>query len=46
MIVISGKRRKKIDMIENSRIIIGNQRIPIGESFRSSFFSLIGKNLV
>ncbi len=37
---------EKIDMIENSRIIIGNQRIPIGESFRSSFFSLIGKNLV
>jgi DNA-binding LytR/AlgR family response regulator len=37
---------EKIDMIENSRIIIGNQRIPIGESFRGSFFSLIGKNLV
>ncbi|HNR41093.1 MAG TPA: LytTR family transcriptional regulator DNA-binding domain-containing protein [Bacteroidales bacterium] len=37
---------EKIDMIENSRIIIGNQRIPIGESFRSSFFSLVSKNLV
>ncbi len=37
---------EKIDMIENSRIIIGAQRIPIGESFRSSFFSLVSNNLV
>ena len=36
----------KIDMIENSRIVIGSQRIPIGESFRSSFFNLINKSLI
>lgn len=36
----------KIDMIENSRIVIGNQRIPIGESFRSSFFDMVSRNLV
>lgn len=36
----------KIDMIENSRIVIGNQRIPIGESFRSSFFEAVGRNLI
>jgi DNA-binding LytR/AlgR family response regulator len=36
----------KIDMIENSRIVIGNQRIPIGESFRNLFFSMVNKNLV
>lgn len=36
----------KIDMIENSRIVIGNQRIPIGESYRSSFFSMVGRNLI
>jgi DNA-binding LytR/AlgR family response regulator len=37
---------EKIDMIENSRIVIGNQRIPIGESFRSSFFEVINRNLI
>lgn len=36
----------KIDMIENSRIVIGNQRIPIGESFRSSFFEIVEKYLL
>jgi two-component system LytT family response regulator len=36
----------KIDMIENSRIVIGNQRIPIGESYRSSFYEMISKNLI
>ncbi|MGB8490183.1 MAG: LytTR family DNA-binding domain-containing protein [Bacteroidales bacterium] len=36
----------RIDMIENSRIVIGNQRIPIGESYRSLFFNMINKNLV
>lgn len=36
----------KIDMIENSRIVIGNQRIPIGESFRTTFFSMVNRNLI
>jgi len=36
----------KIDMIENSRIVIGNQRIPIGESYRSTFFEMINRNLI
>ncbi len=36
----------KIDMIENSRIVIGNQRIPIGESFRAGFFKMLNKNLI
>ncbi|MFZ0282785.1 MAG: LytTR family DNA-binding domain-containing protein, partial [Bacteroidales bacterium] len=36
----------KIDMIENSRIVIGNQRIPIGESFRSTFFGIVNRNLI
>lgn len=36
----------KIDMIENSRIVIGNQRIPIGESYRSSFFEMVNRNLI
>jgi DNA-binding LytR/AlgR family response regulator len=36
----------KIDMIENSRIVIGNQRIPIGESFRSSFFEAVSRNMI
>jgi hypothetical protein len=33
-------------MIENSRIVIGNQRIPIGESFRSAFFDVVNRNLI
>lgn len=36
----------KIDMIENSRIVIGNQRIPVGESFRTAFFGIINRNLI
>ncbi len=36
----------RIDMIENSRIVIGTQRIPIGESFRSSFFEMVNRYLV
>lgn len=36
----------KIDMIENSRIVIGNQRIPIGESFRTGFFGIVNRNLI
>jgi DNA-binding LytR/AlgR family response regulator len=36
----------KIEMIENSRIVIGNQRIPIGESYRTSFFNIINGNLI
>jgi two-component system LytT family response regulator len=36
----------KIDMIENSRIVIGSQRIPIGESFRSAFFEMVNQNLI
>jgi DNA-binding LytR/AlgR family response regulator len=36
----------KIDMIENSRIVIGNQRIPIGESFRAGFFKTLNRNLI
>ncbi|MDX9930890.1 MAG: LytTR family DNA-binding domain-containing protein [Bacteroidales bacterium] len=36
----------KIDMIENSRIVIGNQRIPIGESYRPGFFELLNRNMI
>lgn len=36
----------KIDMIENNRIVIGNQRIPIGESYRSSFFEMVNRYLI
>jgi len=36
----------KIEMIENSRIVIGNQRIPIGESYRFSFFEIVNRNLI
>jgi DNA-binding LytR/AlgR family response regulator len=36
----------KIDMIENSRIVIGTQRIPIGESYRASFFEMVNRNLI
>lgn len=36
----------KIEMIENSRIVIGNQRIPIGESFRNTFLGIINRNLI
>ncbi|MFZ2338936.1 MAG: LytTR family DNA-binding domain-containing protein [Bacteroidales bacterium] len=36
----------KIDMIENSRIVIGSQRIPIGESYRPGFFELLNRNMI
>lgn len=36
----------KIDMIENSRIVIGSQRIPIGESYRPGFFELLNRNII
>ncbi len=36
----------KIEMIENSRIVIASQRIPIGESYRTSFYSMINGNLI
>jgi len=36
----------KIDMIENSRIVIASQRLPIGESFRTAFFNMINRNLI
>ena len=36
----------KIDMIENSRIVIGSQRIPIGESYRPGFFEVLNRNMI
>jgi DNA-binding LytR/AlgR family response regulator len=36
----------KIDMIENSRIVIGKERIPIGESYKIPFFNIINRNLI
>jgi DNA-binding LytR/AlgR family response regulator len=36
----------KIDMIENSRIVIGSQRIPIGESYRTGFFEVLNRNMI
>jgi DNA-binding LytR/AlgR family response regulator len=36
----------KIETIENSRIVIGSQRIPIGESYRFSFFEMVNRNLI
>lgn len=37
---------EKIDMIENSRIVIGKQRIPVGESFKVPFFKMINRNSI
>jgi DNA-binding LytR/AlgR family response regulator len=37
---------EKIDMIENSRIVIGKQRIPVGESFKAPFFNMISRNSI
>jgi DNA-binding LytR/AlgR family response regulator len=37
---------RKIDMIENSRIVIGKQYIPVGESFRTPFFKMVNRNLI
>ena len=36
----------KINRIENSRIIIDNQHIPIGESFRLPFFEMVNRNSI
>jgi DNA-binding LytR/AlgR family response regulator len=37
----------KIESIERNRIIIGGERIPIGESFRQYFFRMLGgKNII
>lgn len=36
----------KIDMIENNRIVIGKERIPIGESYKIPFFNIINRNLI
>jgi DNA-binding LytR/AlgR family response regulator len=36
----------KIDMIENNRIVIGKERIPIGESYKVPFFNIINRNLI
>jgi len=36
----------KINMIENSRILIDNQRIPIGESFRMQFYDMVNRNSI
>jgi len=36
----------KIDMIENNRIVIGKERIPIGESYKVPFFTIINRNLI
>ena len=33
---------EKIDTIERQRIFIGDNSIPIGESFAQNFFSIIG----
>lgn len=35
----------KIERIENQRIIIGEKRIPIGDTYRDHFFEIITKNL-
>jgi DNA-binding LytR/AlgR family response regulator len=36
----------KIDMIENYRILIGKQRIPIGESYKIPFSKMVNRNLI
>jgi DNA-binding LytR/AlgR family response regulator len=36
----------KITMIENSRIVIDGQRIPVGESFRTEFFDMVHQNTI
>jgi DNA-binding LytR/AlgR family response regulator len=36
----------KIDSIENNRIIIGKQLIPIGELYKTAFYELIDKNRI
>jgi DNA-binding LytR/AlgR family response regulator len=36
----------KIEIIENNRIIIGKERIPVGESYKTSFTEVINRNLI
>ncbi len=36
----------KIEMIENSRIVIRKQRIPIGESYKIPFLKMVSKNSI
>jgi two-component system, LytTR family, response regulator len=36
----------KFDMIENNRIVIGKERIPVGESYRIPFLKMVNKNLI
>jgi DNA-binding LytR/AlgR family response regulator len=36
----------KINMIENSRIVIDGERIPVGESYRTQFFNMIHRNTI
>jgi DNA-binding LytR/AlgR family response regulator len=36
----------KIDVIENNRIVIGKERIPVGESYKIPFFNIINRNLI
>jgi DNA-binding LytR/AlgR family response regulator len=36
----------KIDRIENNRIVIDKQRIPVGESFKIPFLKMVNKNLI
>lgn len=36
----------KIDLIENNRIRIGEHRIPVGESFKTQFYSIVYQNLI
>jgi DNA-binding LytR/AlgR family response regulator len=36
----------KIDLIENNRIRIGEHRIPVGESFKTQFYSIVNRNLI
>ncbi len=36
----------KIDVIENNRIVIGKERIPIGESYKIPFFNIINRNMI
>jgi len=36
----------KIESIENNRIRIGEHRIPVGELFKSQFYSIVNQNLI
>jgi DNA-binding LytR/AlgR family response regulator len=36
----------KIELIENNRIRIGEHRIPVGELFKTKFYSIVNRNLI